>query len=63
METKVVKNRLSLAGLDPFVLELHSNKANKKREILKLIGFSNFLAKYVNEIKTASIQDTWNASQ
>jgi KaiC/GvpD/RAD55 family RecA-like ATPase len=28
---EVVKNRLSLAGLDPFVLELHSNKTNKKR--------------------------------
>lgn len=27
---EVVKNRLSLAGLDPFVLELHSNKTNKK---------------------------------
>ena len=28
---EVVKSRLSLAGLDPFVLELHSNKTNKKR--------------------------------
>jgi very-short-patch-repair endonuclease len=28
---EVVKTRLSLAGLDPFVLELHSNKSNKKR--------------------------------
>jgi transcription elongation GreA/GreB family factor/very-short-patch-repair endonuclease len=28
---EVVKNRLSLAGLDPFVLELHSNKTNKKK--------------------------------
>jgi len=28
---EVVKNRLALAGLDPFVLELHSNKANKKK--------------------------------
>ncbi len=39
---EVVKNRLSLAGLDPFVLELHSNKANKKRvleEIAKRIAF------------------------
>ncbi len=27
---EVVKSRLTLAGLDPFVLELHSNKANKK---------------------------------
>jgi transcription elongation GreA/GreB family factor len=39
---EVVKNRLSLAGLDPFVLELHSNKTNKKRvleEISKRIKF------------------------
>jgi transcription elongation GreA/GreB family factor len=39
---EVVKNRLSLAGLDPFVLELHSNKTNKKRvleEIAKRIAF------------------------
>lgn len=28
---EVVKTRLTLAGLDPFVLELHSNKTNKKR--------------------------------
>lgn len=28
---EVVKTRLGLAGLDPFVLELHSNKTNKKR--------------------------------
>jgi len=28
---EVVKSRLALAGLDPFVLELHSNKTNKKR--------------------------------
>jgi len=28
---EVVKNRLSLAGLDSFVLELHSNKTNKGR--------------------------------
>lgn len=41
---EVVKNRLSLAGLDPFVLELHSNKANKKRvleEIAKRIAFKS----------------------
>lgn len=30
---EVVKSRLSLAGLDPFVLELHSNKTNKKRVV------------------------------
>jgi SpoU rRNA methylase family enzyme/very-short-patch-repair endonuclease len=28
---EVVKTRLSQVGLDPFILELHSNKANKKR--------------------------------
>lgn len=33
---EVVKNRLSMAGLDPFVLELHSNKANKKRVLEEL---------------------------
>lgn len=39
---EVVKNRLSMAGLDPFVLELHSNKTNKKRvleEIEKRISY------------------------
>lgn len=34
---EVVKNRLTMAGLDPFVLELHSNKTNKKR-VLEEIG-------------------------
>ena len=34
---EVVKNRLTLAGLDSFVLELHSNKTNKKR-VLEEIG-------------------------
>lgn len=28
---EVVRSRLTLAGLDPFVLELHSNKTSKKR--------------------------------
>lgn len=39
---QVVKNRLSMAGLGPFVLELHSNKANKKRvleEITERISY------------------------
>lgn len=39
---EVVKNRLTLAGLDPFVLELHSNKTSKKRvleEIANRLGF------------------------
>lgn len=34
---EVVKSRLALAGLDPFVLELHSNKTNKKR-VLEDLG-------------------------
>jgi transcription elongation GreA/GreB family factor len=33
---EVVKNRLTLAGLDPFVLELHSNKTSKKRVLEEL---------------------------
>ena len=33
---EVVKVRLSLAGLDPFVLELHSNKTSKKRVLDEL---------------------------
>jgi hypothetical protein len=33
---EVVKNRLSLAGLGSFVLELHSNKTNKKRVLEEL---------------------------
>lgn len=33
---EVVKSRLALAGLDPFVLELHSNKTNKKRVLEEL---------------------------
>src|SRR5580700_2513300 len=34
---EVVKSRLSTAGLDPFVLELHSSKTSKKR-VLEEIG-------------------------
>lgn len=40
---EVVKVRLSLAGLDPFVLELHSNKTSKKRvleELAARIGYN-----------------------
>jgi transcription elongation GreA/GreB family factor len=33
---QVVKSRLALAGLDPFVLELHSNKANRKKVLEEL---------------------------
>ena len=38
----VVKNRLSLAGLDPFVLELHSNKTNKKRVLEEIAKRTTF---------------------
>lgn len=38
---EVVKSRLSLAGLDPFVLELHSNKTNKKRVLEDLANRIN----------------------
>jgi transcription elongation GreA/GreB family factor/very-short-patch-repair endonuclease len=33
---EVVKSRLTLAGLDPFVLELHSSKTSKKRVLEEL---------------------------
>lgn len=39
---EVVKNRLSLAGLDPFVLELHSNKTNKKRVLEEITKRTTF---------------------
>jgi len=55
---EVVKNRLSLAGLDPFVLELHSNKTNKKRvleEISKRVAFrsthSNDLPRLLQQLE------------
>lgn len=39
---EVVKNRLSLAGLEPFVLELHSNKTNKKRVLEEIAKRTTF---------------------
>ncbi len=39
---EVVKNRLSQAGLDPFVLELHSNKTNKKRVLEEIAKRTSF---------------------
>ena len=39
---EVVKSRLALAGLGPFVLELHSNKANKKRVLEELANRVSF---------------------
>lgn len=38
---QVVKSRLTQAGLDPFVLELHSNKANKKQVLDDLAARKN----------------------
>ena len=47
---EVVKNRLSLAGLDPFVLELHSNKTNKKRVLEEIAKRTAFRPKYPNDL-------------
>jgi len=41
---EVVKSRLTQAGLDPFVLELHSNKTNKKRVLEDLAKRINMRA-------------------
>lgn len=38
---EVVKSRLALAGLEPFVLELHSNKTSKKRVLEELAARVN----------------------
>lgn len=47
---EVVKNRLSMAGLDPFVLELHSNKTNKKRVLEELNKRMAFAPEYPHEL-------------
>lgn len=47
---EVVKNRLSLAGLDPFVLELHSNKTNKKRVLEEIAKRITFRSNYPNDL-------------
>lgn len=47
---EVVKNRLSLAGLDPFVLELHSNKTNKKRVLEEIAKRTAFRPHHSNEL-------------
>ena len=47
---EVVKNRLSLAGLDPFVLELHSNKTNKKRVLEEIAKRANFRPNHPNDL-------------
>jgi len=47
---EVVKNRLSLAGLDPFVLELHSNKTNKKRVLEEIEKRTSFKPNLPNDL-------------
>jgi hypothetical protein len=47
---EVVKNRLSLAGLDPFVLELHSNKTNKKRVLEEIAKRAAFRPNHPNDL-------------
>lgn len=47
---EVVKNRLSLAGLDPFVLELHSNKTNKKRVLEEIAKRTTFRPHHPNDL-------------
>ena len=47
---EVVKNRLSLAGLDPFVLELHSNKTNKKRVLEEIGKRTTFRPNHPNDL-------------
>lgn len=47
---EVVKNRLSLAGLDPFVLELHSNKTNKKRVLEEISKRTTFRPSHPNDL-------------
>lgn len=47
---EVVKNRLSLAGLAPFVLELHSNKTNKKRVLEEIAKRATFRPDNPNDL-------------
>lgn len=47
---EVVKNRLTLAGLDPFVLELHSNKTNKKRVLEEIAKRTTFRPNHSNDL-------------
>lgn len=47
---EVVKNRLSLAGLDPFVLELHSNKTNKKRVLEEIAKRTTFRPNHPSDL-------------
>ena len=47
---EVVKSRLARAGLDPFVLKLHSNKANKKRVLEDLTARVNLRVANTREL-------------
>ena len=47
---EVVKNRLEIAGLDPFVLELHSNKTNKKRVLEEIAKRTTFRPNQPNDL-------------
>lgn len=47
---EVVKNRLSLAGLDPFILELHSNKTNKKRVLEEISKRTTFKSNHPSDL-------------
>ena len=52
----VVKNRLSMAGLDPFLLELHSNKANKKLVLDEISKRIEYTAKPANDLPRLIVQ-------
>jgi superfamily I DNA and/or RNA helicase/TPR repeat protein/transcription elongation GreA/GreB family factor/very-short-patch-repair endonuclease len=52
----VVKNRLSMAGLDPFLLELHSNKANKKLVLDEISKRIEYTAKPSNDLPRFIVQ-------
>ena len=47
---EVVKNRLSMAGLDLFVLELHSNKTNKKRVLEEIAKRTSFRPQHPSDL-------------
>lgn len=52
----VVKNRLSMAGLDPFLLELHSNKANKKLVLDEITKRIEYTVKPANDLPRLIVQ-------
>ncbi|MDR2208711.1 MAG: DUF4011 domain-containing protein [Azoarcus sp.] len=53
---EVVKNRLSLAGLDPFVLELHSNKTSRKQVLEEIAERVNLRLCYQKELPSMQQQ-------